>query len=98
MAGPVATLTVSDTGPGIDPRLADRVFEGVGHSAPAAPGAQGLGIGLPLAKQLVELHGGTIRLEHTAGPGATFVVTLPRAEDPSPTPTREAPAPVSAGR
>ena len=74
-----ARLTVSDTGEGIDPAVLPRIF------APFEQGDtsttrkhQGLGLGLAIVRQLVELHGGTIRGESEGkGMGATFTVDLP---------------------
>ncbi len=73
------TLRVSDTGPGISaehlPRVFDRFYQVDESHARAQPGT---GIGLALVKELVKLHGGSIRVESgTARTGATFVVVLP---------------------
>jgi signal transduction histidine kinase len=73
--GAQAVLTVSDTGPGIDPAALPHIFK------PFTKGAgEGMGIGLDVARQFVELHRGTIRAV-SAGPGggSQFVVTLPTA-------------------
>jgi PAS domain S-box-containing protein len=72
-------IQVTDTGEGIVADRLDRIFElfaqGSGASSPAIGG---LGIGLALARRLVELHGGTLRASSPgAGQGATFTVTLP---------------------
>lgn len=93
-----ATIVVSDTGPGVDPKVAEGIFRGVGHATSPVTGSQGLGIGLPLAKSLVELHHGTLRLAPEGGKGATFVITLPRISPPAiETPVVELP-PVTAAR
>jgi PAS domain S-box-containing protein len=70
---------VSDTGQGIDPRFLPHVFEKFRQADMGeAREHMGLGIGLALAKQLVELHGGTIRAESEGlGLGATFRFRLP---------------------
>jgi signal transduction histidine kinase len=72
-------LRVDDNGAGIERDLLPRVFELFmqGHKAPN-PGEGGLGIGLPLARRLAEMHGGTISV-YSAGPGrgSEFVVRLP---------------------
>jgi PAS domain S-box-containing protein len=79
--GGSATVSVRDSGDGIDPGELERVFE------PFVQGRQGmartrggLGLGLALVKAFAELHGGSVRAE-SAGPGrgATFEVTLPLA-------------------
>ena len=79
-----AVLEVSDTGEGMAPELMARMFDLFvqGERGLArAPG--GLGIGLTMAKRLVELHGGTIRAASAgAGKGATFTVALPAMEQP----------------
>lgn len=78
-SGPLATIRVCDTGPGIEPGLAPRVFEPFVHGAEDRRRPQtGLGLGLALVRRLVELHGGNIRLAPRAeGRGAEFVITLP---------------------
>ena len=79
-----ASVSVSDTGIGIPPALLPRVFDmftQLDHSLDRARG--GLGIGLALAKLLVELHGGTIvAYSKGAGKGTTFTVRLPIVEAP----------------
>jgi signal transduction histidine kinase len=100
--GDTAMLEVADTGQGIEPELLPRIFE------PFTQGDQtlarsrgGLGLGLTLARRLVELHGGTIQAASGgAGQGATIAVRLPRIEPPALTPARALPAeaPVAAKR
>jgi signal transduction histidine kinase len=76
-----ARIIVRDTGVGIEPDLLPRVFEpfvqGDGSLA-RSQGEMGLGLGLALAKGVVELHGGSIRAaSEGSGLGATFIVDLP---------------------
>lgn len=74
-----ADVRVSDTGIGIDPAFLPYVFDPFRQAdSQATRRVGGLGLGLSIAKRLVEAHGGSIRVE-SAGPGtgATFVVTLP---------------------
>ena len=85
-AGGEAVLSVADTGPGIAPEALGRVFDRFYHAAESAR-APGTGIGLSLARELVRLHGGTIRAESGSGVGSRFVVTLPLASGPAPEPT-----------
>ncbi len=81
-------LAVADTGQGIDPRFLPRVFDRFAQQETSAARRQGgLGLGLAIARHLVELHGGTVRAESDGeGHGATFVVRLPMAP-PAPVPT-----------
>lgn len=73
----VATISVSDTGPGIPADQLPHVFERYRK----APDSTGSGLGLAIAKRLVEAHGGTIFARNEAGGGATISFTLPRGED-----------------
>jgi len=72
-------LTVSDTGIGITPGFLPQVFERFAQEDSSASRTHGgLGLGLAIAKQLVELHGGTLRAKSAGeGRGASFVVNLP---------------------
>lgn len=67
------TLSVTDTGCGIDPADAERVFE---RFYKADPFAQGLGLGLSLCRLIARKSGGEIRLDTSYTQGARFVVTL----------------------
>jgi signal transduction histidine kinase len=74
-----AEIIVRDTGDGIDPDLLPHVFDWFrqGNSSRTRRHS-GLGLGLGIVRQLVELHGGTVRAESDGvGRGATFIVTLP---------------------
>jgi CheY-like chemotaxis protein len=74
----VLTLSVSDTGEGIPDAFLPQLFERF-RQADSSAGRRhgGLGIGLSLVRQLVELHGGRITATSTVGEGATFIVTFP---------------------
>jgi PAS domain S-box-containing protein len=78
-----ARISVSDTGQGIAPAFAGRVFERFSQAQRGntrLPG--GLGLGLAIVRNLVELHGGSIRVESAGeGKGATFVVDLPTLDE-----------------
>jgi signal transduction histidine kinase len=65
-------ISVSDTGPGIAPDVAPRLFEQFFTTKP-----QGTGLGLSITRQIVEEHGGTVRWSSAPGAGATFSITLP---------------------
>ena len=84
-AGPYAVLRVSDTGIGIAASFLPRVFDRFAQSdASTTRRFGGLGLGLAISKQLVELHGGTIRASSPGeGHGATFFVELPLGEQPA---------------
>jgi two-component system CheB/CheR fusion protein len=74
----VAVFTVSDDGVGIAPELLPRVFEIFVQSRDhRGRSKQGLGIGLALVKQLVELHGGSVTARSDGVHGSEFVVELP---------------------
>ena len=77
--GAWARISIRDTGQGISPDAMAHLFGRFRQADPAVSRFQGgLGLGLSIAKQLIELHGGTIEVE-SAGPGqgATFTVSLP---------------------
>jgi PAS domain S-box-containing protein len=89
-------IAVSDTGIGIPSEFLPFVFERFRQGEPAdgATGRpSGLGLGLAIAKELIELHGGRIRAESPGeGQGSTFTVALPvRALRAQPAPTRAQP-------
>lgn len=77
-----AVLSVADDGPGIPPELLPRVFDLFvqGERTPDRR-AGGLGLGLTLAKRLVELHGGTIRADSSPS-GSVFEVRIPAIAPP----------------
>jgi len=74
------TIGVRDAGPGIDPEFVPKLFERFERSSTAIEkGVRGTGIGLSLAKELVELQGGSIEVKRHDDPrGTSFTVTLPR--------------------
>ena len=87
-------VEVSDNGQGIAPEFLPHVFERFRQAdASTTRRAWGLGLGLSIAKHLVELHGGTIAgFSDGPGRGARFTVDLPIAvEDPLSTTPREEP-------
>jgi PAS domain S-box-containing protein len=91
-----ARVEVSDTGAGIPPALADRIFEPFVTSK--RPG-EGTGLGLSICRSVVGTLGGEVGFESAPGQGATFWVVLPAAgpEEAVAPPTPSAPAPVEPG-
>ncbi|HEX4302636.1 MAG TPA: MHYT domain-containing protein [Rhizomicrobium sp.] len=72
------TIVVSDTGIGIAPKDIPRALEKFGQvDSSLSRKYEGAGLGLPLAKQFLELHGGTLTLESTVDIGTTVTITLP---------------------
>jgi CheY-like chemotaxis protein len=87
--GDSAVLQVSDNGPGIPPTLLPRVFDlFVQGERSLDRRTGGLGIGLTLARRLVELHGGTIEADSSPR-GSTFTVRLPSIDPPAVTDTQQ---------
>ncbi|TQR95402.1 hybrid sensor histidine kinase/response regulator [Paenibacillus ottowii] len=82
--GEMASIQVRDTGVGMDEETQKRIFRPYeqGNSHLTVIG-DGLGLGLSISKQLVELHGGSLSVSSELGQGSTFSFTLPL--DPSPT-------------
>ncbi|MEX2170450.1 MAG: ATP-binding protein [Pirellulales bacterium] len=78
-------LVVRDTGGGIPadklPRIFDRFF--TTKSGPDASGKGGTGVGLSMCRDIVEAHGGKIRVESTLGKGTAFTLKLPIAKTPA---------------
>jgi CheY-like chemotaxis protein/two-component sensor histidine kinase len=79
----VAVLSVRDTGSGIDPEVLPQLFTMFFQAdEPSNEGKTGLGLGLALAKVLVEMHGGSIETySEGVGKGAEFIIKLPLATD-----------------
>jgi PAS domain S-box-containing protein len=76
---PWAVLSVQDHGIGIPEADLPRVFEGFHRAGNVAAQIAGTGLGLTSARQIVELHGGTIEAASEEGIGSTFTVKLPLA-------------------
>jgi signal transduction histidine kinase/HPt (histidine-containing phosphotransfer) domain-containing protein len=90
---PVVRFAIQDTGPGVGPDVAPRLFK------PFSPGdvsyarkEQGAGLGLAVTKRIVEQAGGEIGFESTPGDGALFWFTLPVSRHTGIAATRELPA------
>jgi signal transduction histidine kinase len=77
-----AVLAVSDDGPGIPPEDQERIFDRFTRLDDArTAGTGGAGLGLAIARDIVERHGGTLVVDPDHHPGARFVVTLPLSPD-----------------
>ncbi len=74
-------ISVSDTGPGIPPEDLPHIFERFWRKEPSrSRSTGGSGLGLSIARKLVEAHGGTIEVQSTVGKGTTFTVRIPVQE------------------
>ena len=71
------TVTISDDGVGLDPAEADQLFIPFRSTK-----ERGFGLGLPLARKIILLHGGDLRLEGVPGEGATVTVSFPLSPSP----------------
>lgn len=81
-------LTVRDTGPGVAPEHLPKLFQRhfTTKSGPDATGKGGAGMGLAACREIIESHGGRIRVQSTPGQGAAFTLKLPPAADAPITP------------
>jgi len=76
-AGPYFQLSVIDTGPGIPPATLARIFEPLFTTK-----SFGVGLGLPMVRQIVQQHGGSIDVTSDVGMGTTVVIRVPRTAQP----------------
>jgi signal transduction histidine kinase len=76
VVGPDMIVEVADDGPGIPEDARDKVFDRF-YRVGGGEGPQGAGLGLSIAKEIVEAHGSSIELESEPGQGATFRFTIP---------------------
>jgi C4-dicarboxylate-specific signal transduction histidine kinase len=72
-AGQFVELAVRDTGPGVSPEARERLFERFFTTKP-----QGMGMGLPISRSIIESHGGRLWLDTAVSPGAEFHFVLPQ--------------------
>ncbi len=80
LEGARVELTVRDDGPGIPPEAAARIFERFYRADKARSREQGgTGLGLAIVKNVVQAHGGDVRVESAPGKGSEFFITLPAA-------------------
>lgn len=82
--GKTAAVSVRDSGPGIEESQLSRIFERFYRTdSSRSRETGGHGLGLPIARYLVEAHDGTLRVESTVGRGSCFTVSLPRVASAS---------------
>lgn len=74
----MAVVSVADTGPGVSPEIADRLFQ----PFVTTKGGQGMGVGLSICRGIMDAHGGRIWAEPNPGGGTVFRFTVPTAEAP----------------
>ena len=79
VAGGLVQFCVADTGCGISPDEQGRIFERFYRGETIQVDQRGAGLGLPITKSLVELHGGSIWVESVLGQGSRFYFTIPIA-------------------
>jgi len=72
------TISVKDTGPGIQKEELETIFDAFYQIDPAPESQKGFGLGLSICRSLAENLGGSIRAESTLGVGSIFIVTLPK--------------------
>ena len=77
LEGQEGVLSVTDQGIGISPEDLDHLFKPFGRTGQARKTAPGVGLGLSVARRIVEAHGGRIEVESHPGEGSTFRVRLP---------------------
>ncbi len=88
--GEQVEVSVSDTGPGIDPAHQQSIFERFRQGEQTSASNPGTGIGLALVRELAELHGGKIQVQSKPGQGASFTLSIPTDLQPN-APQRDEP-------
>jgi two-component system OmpR family sensor kinase len=71
------TISVQDSGPGMSPELCERIFDRF-YRGDVSRSTSGFGLGLSIAKALVEAQGGSIAVQSLVGQGSTFTVRMPK--------------------
>lgn len=91
--GTWAYLTVTDTGMGIDEADFEAIFEEFRQLEPHRSKVKGTGLGLFIARRLVQMHGGTVNVRSTSGLGSEFEIRLPSCSKESLSDMQNAPSP-----
>ena len=73
LVGDHAHMSVADTGPGIDPSVAERLFDPLSTTKDG-----GLGLGLSICRKIIDAHGGELWVRHNSNLGAIFTFAVPR--------------------
>jgi signal transduction histidine kinase len=76
MEGDEVVLRLADNGPGVPPEIRAKIFDPFFTTKPAG---RGTGLGLAICQRILEQYGGSLGLEESSSPGATFVLRLPAA-------------------
>lgn len=74
--GGLVSISVTDQGPGLTPLEQARVFDKFYRGEHGRTGVQGTGMGLAIAREIVEAHGGSVRVESNPGLGSRFTISL----------------------
>ena len=81
--GDPVEIRVRDTGPGMSSTQIERAMQPYGRCqvepSQTAPSIGGTGLGLPIARRLVELHGGSLVIDSVPGTGTSVSITLPKS-------------------
>jgi len=75
--GSPGSISVSDTGVGVDPRLASKILSGARKSMPGTAGEKGTGLGLFHSLEIMRAHGGSLTFTSEPGKGSVFTAALP---------------------
>lgn len=76
-----AIVNINDTGIGMDEETISRIFEPYEQGEHSYSNSEGIGLGLFICKQLIELHGGTLEVESEIGIGSSFSFSLPLVKE-----------------
>jgi two-component system OmpR family sensor kinase len=82
LEGDRARLWVADSGPGVAPEDAERIFARFGRGTRVPPGRDGAGLGLAIVDSIARAHGGRVELERSDSGGARFTLVLPAGGEP----------------